>query len=67
MVDIPNDIDLVDYDEENPEEDPEDEPEEEPKEDVDIEPEDDVELIISYEVKGDKTPPLEMCHLIRCH
>ncbi|GKG54931.1 hypothetical protein Tco_0562918, partial [Tanacetum coccineum] len=32
MVDIPDDIDLVDYDNEDPEEDPE----EDPKEDVDI-------------------------------
>ncbi|GKB83227.1 hypothetical protein Tco_0950122, partial [Tanacetum coccineum] len=53
MVDIPYDIDLVDYDEEDPEEDPE----EEPKEDVDIELEDDDELIFPYEVEGDKTPP----------
>ncbi|GJU08509.1 putative reverse transcriptase domain-containing protein [Tanacetum coccineum] len=53
MVDIPDDIDLVDYDEEDPEEDPE----EEPEEDVDIELEDDAELIFPYEVEGDKTPP----------
>ncbi|GJU15785.1 hypothetical protein Tco_1236186 [Tanacetum coccineum] len=53
MVDIPDDIDLVDYDEEDPEE----EPEEEPKEDVDIELEDDAELILPYEVAGDKTSP----------
>ncbi|GJW80965.1 retrovirus-related pol polyprotein from transposon TNT 1-94 [Tanacetum coccineum] len=53
MVDIPDDIDLVDYDEENPEEDPE----EEHEEDVKIELEDDAELILSYEVEGDKTPP----------
>nr|GEV44436.1 hypothetical protein [Tanacetum cinerariifolium] len=39
MVDIPNDIDLVDFDEEDPEEDPE----EEPKEDVDNKLEDDNE------------------------
>ncbi|GKA48416.1 hypothetical protein Tco_0741374 [Tanacetum coccineum] len=45
MVDILGDIDLVDYDEEDPEEDPE----EEPEEDVDIEFEDDAELIFSYE------------------
>ncbi|GKG65771.1 hypothetical protein Tco_0687183, partial [Tanacetum coccineum] len=38
MVDIPDDIDLVDYDNEDPEEDPEEEPEEEPKEDVEIKP-----------------------------
>ncbi|GJS63825.1 hypothetical protein Tco_0678389 [Tanacetum coccineum] len=49
MVDIPDDIDLVDYDEEDPEE--------EPEEDVEIELEDDVELIFPYEVEGDKTPP----------
>nr|GFA09249.1 hypothetical protein [Tanacetum cinerariifolium] len=53
MVDIPKDIDLVDYDEEDPEEDPE----EEPEEDVDIELEDDAELIFPYEVEGDKTLP----------
>ncbi|GJY66674.1 hypothetical protein Tco_0468912 [Tanacetum coccineum] len=61
MVDIPNDIDLVDYDEEDPEEDPEEDseedPEEEPEEDVEIELEDDAELIFPYEVEGDKTPP----------
>nr|GEY67922.1 putative reverse transcriptase domain-containing protein [Tanacetum cinerariifolium] len=45
MVDIPDDIDLVDYDEEDSEEDPE----EEPEEDVDIELEDDAELIFPYE------------------
>ncbi|GKC08398.1 hypothetical protein Tco_1000008 [Tanacetum coccineum] len=49
MVDIPNDINLVDYDEEDPEE--------ELEEDVDIELEDDAELIFPYEVEGDKTPP----------
>nr|GEU74004.1 putative reverse transcriptase domain-containing protein [Tanacetum cinerariifolium] len=49
MVDIPDDIDLVDYDEKDPEE--------EPEEDVDIELEDDAELIFPYEVEGDKTPP----------
>nr|GEU82466.1 hypothetical protein [Tanacetum cinerariifolium] len=49
IVDIPDDIDLVDYDEE--------EPEEEPEEDVNIELEDDAELIYPYEVEGDKTPP----------
>nr|GEW10813.1 hypothetical protein [Tanacetum cinerariifolium] len=49
MVDIPDDIDLVDYDEEDPEE--------EPEEDVDIELENDAELIFPYEVEGDKTPP----------
>ncbi|GKF83636.1 hypothetical protein Tco_0248534 [Tanacetum coccineum] len=53
MVDIPDDIDLVDYDDEDPEEDPE----EEPEEDVDNELEDDAELIFPYEVEGDKTPP----------
>nr|GEY33602.1 hypothetical protein [Tanacetum cinerariifolium] len=42
-------IDLVYYDEEDPEEDPE--------EDVDIELEDDAELIFAYEVEGEKTPP----------
>ncbi|GKG02970.1 hypothetical protein Tco_0310606 [Tanacetum coccineum] len=61
MVDIPNDIDLVDYDEEDPEEDPKEDPEEDPEEeleeDVDIELEDDTELIFPYEVEGDKTPP----------
>nr|GEY92569.1 hypothetical protein [Tanacetum cinerariifolium] len=48
MVEIPNDIDLVDYDEEDPEE--------EPEVCVDIELEDDAELIFTYEVKGDITP-----------
>ncbi|GJR73014.1 putative reverse transcriptase domain-containing protein [Tanacetum coccineum] len=43
MVDIPDDIDLVDYDNEDPEEDPEEDLKEEPEE----EPEED----------GDKTPP----------
>ncbi|GJU69867.1 hypothetical protein Tco_1256126, partial [Tanacetum coccineum] len=57
MVNIPDDIDLVDYDDEDPEEDPKEDPEEEPKEDVDIEIEDDAELIFPYEVEGDKTPP----------
>ncbi|GKC09508.1 hypothetical protein Tco_1001118, partial [Tanacetum coccineum] len=52
MVNIPYDIDLVDYDEEDPEEDPE----EEPEEDVDIKLEDDAELIFPYKVEGDKTP-----------
>ncbi|GKF37190.1 hypothetical protein Tco_0113948, partial [Tanacetum coccineum] len=51
IVDIPDDIDLVDYDKEDLEEDPE----EEPEEDVDIE--DDAELIFPYEVEGDKTLP----------
>ncbi|GKB57542.1 putative reverse transcriptase domain-containing protein [Tanacetum coccineum] len=46
MLDIPDDIDLVDYDEEDPEEDPE--------EDVDIELEDDAELIFPYEVEEDE-------------
>ncbi|GKD95000.1 hypothetical protein Tco_1374837, partial [Tanacetum coccineum] len=50
MVDILDDIDLVDYDDKDPEEEPED--------DVDIELEDDAELIFPYEVEGDKTPPL---------
>nr|GEY56250.1 hypothetical protein [Tanacetum cinerariifolium] len=50
---IPDDIELVDYDEEDPEEDPE----EEPKEDVDIELKDDAELIFPFEVEGDKTSP----------
>nr|GEW61327.1 hypothetical protein [Tanacetum cinerariifolium] len=49
IVDILDDIDLVDYDEEDLEEDPE--------EDVDIELEDDVELIFPYEVEGEKTSP----------
>nr|GEU33795.1 putative reverse transcriptase domain-containing protein [Tanacetum cinerariifolium] len=53
MVDIPDDIDLVDYDEEDHEEDPK----EEPEEDVDIELKDDAELIFPYELEGDKTPP----------
>ncbi|GKB99972.1 putative reverse transcriptase domain-containing protein, partial [Tanacetum coccineum] len=57
MVDIPNDIDFVDYDEEDPEKDPEEDPEEEPEEDVDIELNDDAELIFPYEVEGDKTSP----------
>ncbi|GJY73830.1 hypothetical protein Tco_0478261 [Tanacetum coccineum] len=42
MVDIPNDVDLVDYDgddEENPEEDLKEDPEEDPKEDPEEEPE----------------------------
>nr|GEW36769.1 retrotransposon protein, putative, Ty3-gypsy subclass [Tanacetum cinerariifolium] len=52
-VDIPDDIDLVNYDEEDPEEDPK----EEPEEDVDIELKDDAKLIFPYEVKGDKTTP----------
>ncbi|GJU47253.1 putative reverse transcriptase domain-containing protein [Tanacetum coccineum] len=60
MVDIPDDIDLVDYDEEDPEEDPE----EEPEEDVDIELEDDVELIFPYEVEGDKTATWTMVYMI---
>ncbi|GKF03513.1 hypothetical protein Tco_0030436, partial [Tanacetum coccineum] len=39
MVDIPDNIDLVDYDEEDPEEDPEEDLEEEPEEDeVDVAP-----------------------------
>ncbi|GKG22173.1 hypothetical protein Tco_0387476, partial [Tanacetum coccineum] len=49
MVDIPDDINLVDYDKEDPKE--------ELEEDVDIKLEDDVELILPYEVEGDKTPP----------
>nr|GEZ91173.1 hypothetical protein [Tanacetum cinerariifolium] len=53
MFDIPDDIDLVEYDEEDPKEDPE----EEPEEDVDIELEDDVGLIFPYEVEDDKTLP----------
>ncbi|GKF37109.1 hypothetical protein Tco_0113867, partial [Tanacetum coccineum] len=57
MVDIPDDIDLADYDKEYLEEEPKEEPEEEPEEDVDIELEDDAELIFPYEVEGDKTPP----------
>ncbi|GJS56937.1 putative reverse transcriptase domain-containing protein [Tanacetum coccineum] len=61
MVDIPDDIDLVDYDDEDPKEDPEEDPEEEPKEepeeDVNIELEDDAELIFPYEVEGDKILP----------
>nr|GEV88457.1 hypothetical protein [Tanacetum cinerariifolium] len=51
MVDILDDIGLVDYDEEDPEEDLE----EEPEEDGDIELEDDAELIFLYEDKiGEK-------------
>ncbi|GKG15329.1 hypothetical protein Tco_0354929 [Tanacetum coccineum] len=69
MADIPDDIELVDYDNEDPEEDPkedpkevpeevpEEDPEEEPKKDVEIELEDDAELIFPYEVEGDKTSP----------
>nr|GEY99257.1 hypothetical protein [Tanacetum cinerariifolium] len=57
MVVIPYDIDLVDYDEEDPKEEPEEKPKEEPEEDVDIELEDDAELIFPYEVEGDKTLP----------
>nr|GFA25562.1 hypothetical protein [Tanacetum cinerariifolium] len=49
MVDIPDDIDLVDYDEVDLEE--------EPEEDVDIKLEDDAELMFPYEVEGDKTVP----------
>ncbi|GKF13737.1 hypothetical protein Tco_0055199 [Tanacetum coccineum] len=49
MVNISDDIDLVNYDEEDPEE--------EPEEDVDIELGDDAELIFPYEVEGDKTLP----------
>ncbi|GKF81733.1 hypothetical protein Tco_0240335 [Tanacetum coccineum] len=54
---FPTDIDLVDYDEEDPGEDPKEDPEEEPEEDVEIELEDDAELIFPYEVEGNKTPP----------
>nr|GFC98440.1 hypothetical protein [Tanacetum cinerariifolium] len=61
MVNIPDDIDLVNYDEEDsvedPEEEPKEEPVEEPEEDVDIELENDAELIFPYEVEGDKTLP----------
>nr|GEV78244.1 hypothetical protein [Tanacetum cinerariifolium] len=57
MVDILDDIDLVDYDKEDPEEDPEEEPKEEPEEDVNIELEDDAQLIFPYEVEGEKTLP----------
>ncbi|GJS43731.1 putative reverse transcriptase domain-containing protein [Tanacetum coccineum] len=57
MVDISNDINLIDYDEEDPKEDPKEDFEEEPEEDVEIELEDDAELIFPYEVVGDKTPP----------
>nr|GEY72801.1 hypothetical protein [Tanacetum cinerariifolium] len=65
MVDIPDGIDLVDYDKEDSEEYPEEEleeeleeePEEEFEEDVDIKLEDDAELIFPYVVEGDKTPP----------
>ncbi|GJV78731.1 hypothetical protein Tco_1514601, partial [Tanacetum coccineum] len=57
MVDIPDDIDLVDYDDEDLEEDPEEDPEEEPEEDVDVKLEDDAELIFPYEVEGYKTLP----------
>nr|GEZ08243.1 putative reverse transcriptase domain-containing protein [Tanacetum cinerariifolium]GEZ08248.1 putative reverse transcriptase domain-containing protein [Tanacetum cinerariifolium] len=71
MFNIPNYIDLADYDEEDSEEDlkeePEEEPKEEPEEDVDIELEDNAELIFPYEVEGDKTPPPRDVHLIRCH
>ncbi|GJU26605.1 reverse transcriptase domain-containing protein [Tanacetum coccineum] len=49
MVDIPDDIDLVDYDKEDSEEDPE----EEPEEDVEIELKDDAELLFPYEVEED--------------
>ncbi|GJZ10216.1 hypothetical protein Tco_0544975 [Tanacetum coccineum] len=43
MVEIPDDIDLVDYDNEDPEEDPEEEHEEELEEDVEIELDNDAE------------------------
>ncbi|GKF16203.1 hypothetical protein Tco_0061121 [Tanacetum coccineum] len=55
LVDSPDDIDLIDYDDEDPKEDPEEDPEEDheedPEEDVDIELEDDAELIFPYEDK----------------
>ncbi|GKF33055.1 hypothetical protein Tco_0106255 [Tanacetum coccineum] len=73
MVDIPDDIDLVDYDgddEENPEEEPElnnglendgvnegVNNEDIEDKDVEIELDDDAELIFPYKVEGDKTLP----------
>ncbi|GKE77694.1 hypothetical protein Tco_1543814 [Tanacetum coccineum] len=44
MVDIPDDIDLVDYDEEDPVEDPVEDPEEDPEEDPKEDPEEDVDI-----------------------
>ncbi|GJV72808.1 hypothetical protein Tco_1492803 [Tanacetum coccineum] len=65
MVDIPNDVDLVDYDgddEENPEEDPKEDRkcfinEDIEDEDVEIKLDDDAELIFPHEIEDDKTPP----------
>ncbi|GKF91676.1 hypothetical protein Tco_0275377, partial [Tanacetum coccineum] len=56
--DIPDDIDLVDYDEEDPKEDPK----EDPEEDVDIELEDDAELIFPYEV-GESSSARDSSHV----
>ncbi|GJZ99442.1 hypothetical protein Tco_0671993 [Tanacetum coccineum] len=67
MVDIPDDIDLVDYDNEDPEEDPEEEPEEEPEEDVVIELDNDIELYFLMMWRVTKPRHLEMCHLILCY
>ncbi|GJT71946.1 hypothetical protein Tco_0675670 [Tanacetum coccineum] len=55
MVDIPDDIDLVDYDEEDPKEDPKEDTKEEPEEDVKIELEDDAELIFPLRWRVTKT------------
>ncbi|GJS76570.1 hypothetical protein Tco_0726451 [Tanacetum coccineum] len=65
MVDIPDDIDWVDYDDEDLEEDPKEDPEENPEEDVDVELEDDAELIFPYEERGLREatqPHLRWCH-----
>ncbi|GKB09596.1 hypothetical protein Tco_0837908, partial [Tanacetum coccineum] len=63
MVDIPDDIDLVDYDNEDPKEDPK----EEPEEDVEIELDNDAELYFLMMWRVTKPRHLEMCHLILCH
>ncbi|GJS89247.1 putative reverse transcriptase domain-containing protein [Tanacetum coccineum] len=67
MVDIPDDIDLVDYDNEDFEEDPEEDPEEEPEEDVKIELDNNAELYFLLMWRVKKPRHLEMCHLILCH
>ncbi|GJU90199.1 putative reverse transcriptase domain-containing protein [Tanacetum coccineum] len=67
MVDIPDDIDLVDYDNEDPKKDPEEDPEEEPEEDVEIELDNDAELYFLMMWRVTKPRHLKMCHLILCH
>ncbi|GKC36357.1 hypothetical protein Tco_1048741 [Tanacetum coccineum] len=70
MIDIP--VDLVDYDNEDPEEDPKEDPEEdpeeeleeEPKEDVEIELDNDAELYFLMMWRLTKPPPPESGHLI---